>query len=586
MADHRFLSSLPALATGLRAAWRDGYGLADLRKDILAGLTVGTVAVPLSMALAIATGVPPQHGLYTAIVAGAIIALMGGARFSVSGPTAAFVVILLPIVKQYGLGGLLIASMMAGLILIALGITRMGRLIEFVPYPVVLGFTSGIAVVIAVLQIPDFLGLETDKLGEHFLGNVGHIATAIPTLRPLELAVGAFTLAVMLVWPRLRTPIPAPLVGLVAGALAAWGLDAGLDAATGLETIASRFTWDAGGISGSGIPPIAPDFNVPWHLPGPDGQPMALDFALIQALIGPAFAIAMLGAIESLLCAVISDGLTKTRHDPNAELIGQGLGNLVAPLFGGITATAAIARTATSIRSGARSPIAAIVHAVVVLGSVLLLADLLGRVPMASLAALLLIVAWNMSEARRFLYILRTAPAGDVAVLVTCFGLTVIFDMVLAVAVGIGLAGMLFIRRMALLTETKLVNTASNEKSEAFPGSTAVYDINGPLFFGAAERALTSLNQVDSRIRTLVIDMSDVPSIDATAIVALQSMIAEMQRKGIALVLVGLPPRIIVKLRRAGIRKAAGSLTYCTNLAHAESVVARWEQLRAETVTV
>lgn len=588
MANHRFLPALPSIATGLRAAWRDGYGLADLRKDILAGLTVGTVAVPLSMALAIATGVPPQYGLYTAIVAGAIIALTGGARFSVSGPTAAFVVILFPIVKQYGLGGLLIATMMAGLILIALGITRMGRLIEFVPYPVVLGFTSGIAVVIAVLQIPDFLGLETGKLGEHFIDNVGHIAGAVPTLRPHEFAIGAFTLAVMLLWPRLRTPVPAPLVGLIAGALAAWGLDVwmgGADAAASLETIASRFTWEAGGTSGSGIPPIAPSITAPWHLPGPDGQPIALDFALVQALIGPAFAIAMLGAIESLLCAVISDGLTKTRHDPNAELIGQGLGNLVAPLFGGITATAAIARTATSIRSGARSPIAAIVHAAVVLLSVLLLADLLGRVPMASLAALLLIVAWNMSEARRFLYILRTAPAGDVAVLVTCFGLTVVFDMVIAVAVGIGLAGMLFIRRMALLTETKLVTPAAHTEDSTFPEGTAVYDINGPLFFGAAERALTSLNQVDTRIRTLVVDMSDVPSIDGTAIVALQSMIAEMQRKGMALVLVGLQPRIVVKLRRAGIRKAAGQLTYCTDLTQAKAVVTRWQILRGGAAT-
>jgi SulP family sulfate permease len=580
MANHRFLPSLPALATGLRAAWRDGYGLTDLRKDILAGLTVGTVAVPLSMALAIATGVPPQHGLYTAIVAGAIIALTGGARFSVSGPTAGFVVILLPIVKQYGLGGLLIATMMAGLILIALGITRMGRVIEFVPYPVVLGFTSGIAVVIAILQIPDFLGLETGRLGEHFIDNVGHIAGAVPTMAPLEFAVGAFTLAVMLVWPKLRTPVPAPLVGLIAGALAAWGIDmafSGPDTAAGLETIASRFTWEAGGTSGSGIPPIAPDFIAPWHLPGPDGQPIAFDFALIRALIGPAFAIAMLGAIESLLCAVISDGLTKTRHDPNAELIGQGLGNLVAPLFGGITATAAIARTATSIRSGARSPLAAIVHAAVVLISVLLLAGLLGRVPMASLSALLLVVAWNMSEARRFIYILRTAPAGDVAVLVICFSLTVIFDMVLAVAVGIGLAGMLFIRRMALLTETKLVVPGAQAGDTTFPDGTAVYDINGPLFFGAAERALTSLNQVDTKIRTLVIDMSDVPSIDATAIVALQSMIAEMQRKGIALVLVGLQSRIIVKLRRAGIHKTAGSLIYCRTLAQAKSVVTRWQ---------
>ncbi|WP_372610513.1 SulP family inorganic anion transporter, partial [Halomonas sp.] len=222
MARSRFSLNLPGIATGLRSAWRDGYGLPDLRSDLMAGLTIGTVAVPLSMALAIATGVPPQHGLYTAIVAGAIIALTGGSRFNVSGPTAAFVVILFPIVQQYGLGGLLIASMMAGIILVALGLARMGRLIEFVPYPVVLGFTAGIAVVIAVLQIPDFLGLEVGKLGEHFVENLGLIVTSFPTLNPYELGIGIFTLAVMLIWPRLHLPIPAPLIGLVVGAIAAY----------------------------------------------------------------------------------------------------------------------------------------------------------------------------------------------------------------------------------------------------------------------------------------------------------------------------------------------------------------------------
>ncbi|EMP54233.1 transporter, partial [Marinobacter santoriniensis NKSG1] len=307
-----FLSNLPGIATGLRSALKDGYGIADLRKDVMAGLTIGTVAVPLSMALAIATGVPPQHGLYTAIVAGALIALTGGARFNVSGPTAAFVVILFPIVQQYGLGGLLIASMMAGVILVALGLTRMGRLIQFVPYPVVLGFTAGIAVVIAVLQVPDFLGLETGKLGEHFVENVSTIVASLPTINPLELGVGAFALGVMLFWPRLRSPIPAPLVGLVVGAVAAYGINAITGepgSAWAVETIASRFSWEVGGQTGSGIPPIPPMFMAPWSLPGPDGEPLTLSFVLFSELLGPAFAIAMLGAIESLLCAVVADGL-------------------------------------------------------------------------------------------------------------------------------------------------------------------------------------------------------------------------------------------------------------------------------------
>lgn len=585
MAMGHFLNQLPGIATGLRSALKEGYGLADFRKDVMAGLTVGTVAVPLSMALAIATGVPPQHGLYTAIVAGALIALTGGARFNVSGPTAAFVVILFPIVQQHGLGGLLIASMMAGLILVALGITRMGRLIQFVPYPVVLGFTAGIAVVIAVLQIPDFLGLETGKLGEHFVHNVSTIVVSLPTVNPLELSVGAFALAVMLLWPRLRIPIPAPLVGLVVGALAAYSINSimgGPDATGAVETIASRFTWEIDGQSGNGIPPIPPTFMAPWLLPGPDGEPLKLSFELFSTLLGPALAIAMLGAIESLLCAVVADGLTKTRHDPNAELIGQGLGNIAAPLFGGITATAAIARTATNIRSGARSPISAVIHSLVVLLAVVALAGLLGLVPMAALAALLFIIAWNMSEARHFLHTLRSAPPGDVTILVTCFGLTVLFDMVLAVAVGVGLAAALFIRRMSLLTEAHRVETNRHPTTTDFPPDVAIYDINGPLFFGAAEKALTSLQLVDPNIKTVVLDMHDVPSMDGTAIVALQSLISEMKRDGVRLILVGLQTRMIVKLRRAGTRTVAGSLTHCKDLRQARAVTFRWQNNRSD----
>ena len=579
MARHRPSPRLPGIATGLRAAWRDGYGLGDLRRDVLAGLTIGTVAVPLSMALAIATGVPPQHGLYTAIVAGAIIALTGGSRFNVSGPTAAFVVILFPIVQQHGLGGLLIATMMAGVILVALGLTGLGRLIQYVPYPVVLGFTAGIAVVIAVLQLPDFLGLEVGQLGEHFVENLSRIVASLPSLSPLELGIGAFTLGVMLLWPRLHVPLPAPLIGLVVGAVLAYAVNHGIgDASTGnlVETIASRFTWEAQGETGSGIPPIAPSFAAPWRLPGADGEPLVVDFALLRALLGPAFAIAMLGAIESLLCAVVSDGLTRTRHDPNAELIGQGLGNIVAPLFGGITATAAIARTATNIRSGARSPIAAVVHALVVLLAVVALAGLLGLVPMAALAALLFIVAWNMSEARHVLHTLRSAPAGDVAILVTCFTLTVLFDMVLAVAVGMGLAAALFIRRMALLTQTRQIDAGTHASIDELPGEVALYDIDGPLFFGAAEKALTSLHLVDPKVRIVILDMHDVPSMDGTAIVALQALTDEMHRQGVALVLVGLPTHILVTLRRAGIRRRAGRLTWCRELAQARKIALRW----------
>ncbi len=579
MARYRLSFDIPGIATGLRTAWREGYRISDFRKDLLAGLTVGTVAVPLSMALAIATGVAPQHGLYTAIVASAIIALTGGTRFNVSGPTAAFVVILFPIVQQYGLAGLLLASVMAGMILVALGVARMGRLIQFVPYPVILGFTAGIAVVIAVLQLPDFLGLTLASHGENFFENLRQIILSLPTVNGYELFIGVFSLGVMLFWPKLRIPIPAPLIGLIVGAVAAYGINYGFgtqEHGNLVETIASRFTWSANGETGSGIPPIAPTFGLPWLMPGPDGGSMTLSFELVRKLLGPAVAIAVLGAIESLLCAVVADGMTKTKHDPNAELIGQGLGNLIAPFFGGITATAAIARTATSIRSGARSPIATIVHALVVFFSVIAFADFLGLVPMASLAALLLVVAWNMSEARHFLHTLRAAPPGDIAILITCFSLTVIFDMVLAVGVGIGLAAALFIRRMAILTHTERMHQDENPAINGLPVDVAVYDINGPLFFGVAEKALTSLHLVDPSIQTIILDMHDVPSMDGTAIVALRSLVDEMHREGVGLIVAGLPARIIVKLRRAGFRRTAGGLTYCRNLQQAKMVAIRW----------
>lgn len=571
-AHHAKGYTFPMPGSALVSAWREGYTLGKLKRDVMAGLTIGVVAVPLSMALAIATGVPPQHGLYTAIVAGAVIALTGGSRFNISGPTAAFVVILFPIVANHGLGGLLIATLMAGAILVALGLSRLGSLIQYVPYPVILGFTAGIGVVIALLQLPDFLGLAGVTLGDSTLHNLVMIGQALPGLSLAEVSVGFVTLATLLIWPRLNTPIPAPLVGLAAGTLAAAALL--LMVGVEVDTIASRFSWEFEGERGNGIPPFAPGFTAPWHFPGADGAPLHINFALIQSLLGPALAIALLAAIESLLCAVVADGLTRTRHDPNAELIGQGLGNMVVPFFGGITATAALARTATNIKSGAFSPVAALVHSLVVLLAVVALAGVLGYVPMAALAALLFIIAWNMSEARHFVHTLKSAPASDVWVMVICFALTVIFDMVIAVAVGIGLAAALFIRRMAQLTHTQRLEAPDSDKH--FPPEVALYKISGPLFFGAAEKAIATLRVIDHSVRIVVLDMRDVPSLDTTAMVALDSLRRELGEQNVGVVFVGLAPRMALKIKRAGIKREVGKLAVVSNLAHAERLARRW----------
>lgn len=579
MSIRTFLRHWPAFAAGLRSAWGAGYGPGELRRDLLAGVTVGIVSLPLSMALAIAIGVPPQHGLYTAIIAGIVTALAGGSRYNITGPTAAFVAILFPIVQQYGVGGLMVATLMAGVILVALGVTRMGALIRYVPHPVIIGFTAGIAVVIATLQVPGFLGLRLAGSSEHFIDNIGLIIEALPSLQVAELGIGAFTLAVLLAWPRLsarlRLPLPGPLVALVLAALAGWLVNQFIDAHT-VSTIASSFSWVVGERQGAGIPPVPPALVLPWQLPGPGGEPLVISFTLIRELLAPAIAIAVLGAIESLLCASVADGVTQTRHDPNSELVGQGLGNLIAPLFGGITATAAIARTATSIRSGAVSPLAAVFHSLTILVAVVSLAGVLGMVPMAALAALLFIVAWNMSEARHFVRTLRSAPGGDVAVLLTSFGLTVLFDMVVAVAVGIGLAAGLFIRRMAQVTGARRVEARELRLPEDLPSEIAVFDMNGPLFFGAAEKAVDVLHVVDSSVKVIIVDMQDVTTLDATGLVAIETMLAQMRRRGIGLIFVGLQPRIIAKLRRAGVRKTRGVLTYARDIDSALKVARRW----------
>jgi SulP family sulfate permease len=529
----RKIQALPAgfdgrvrVASALRDALAEGYDGKAFRADLMAGIVVAIVALPLSMALAIAVGVAPQHGLYTAIIAGSSVALLGGSRFQVTGPTAAFIVVLAPIATRFGVSGLLSAGLLAGVLLLIMGLARMGRLIEFIPYPVTTGFTAGIACVIFVLQLKDALGLRVQQLPEHFPEKVVALWQARATASLPEVVASLLTLALLLLVPRVTKRIPAPLVAIGAVALLA-AVAQRIEPSLSLATVGTRFHSQIGGHSVAGIPPLPPVPALPWG-----DQP--LNLAFIRELLPPAFAIAMLGAIESLLSAVIADGMTGTRHEPNAELVALGVGNILAPLFGGIPATGALARTATNVRSGARTPIAAVVHSFGILLAILIAAPLVAYVPMASLAALLMLVAWNMSEVRHALHMMRVAPRSDVIVLLGCFGLTVVFDMVIAVTFGVLLAALLFMRRMAELTQST-VSVGSDEGGHsrqglALPPRVALYEIAGPLFFGAAQRGMAALDALRDDVRVVVLDLSRVSVIDASGLVALESALERLQR--------------------------------------------------------
>ena len=528
------------VAAALRATLKRGYGRDDLKADAVAGLVVGVVALPLSMALAIAAGAPPEHGLYTAIVAGIVIALTGGSTHSVSGPTAAFVVLLVPVTARYGVTGLVVATAMAGLIMVAMGVAGLGRLIQFVPHPVTTGFTAGIAVVIAVLQLGDLLGLGRLE-GERIWERVTDLASRFDQLAWPDVTVGLVTLFVLIVWPRLSRRVPGPLVGLAVAAGLGWIF---VRTGASVVTIESLF---------GGIPRSLPSPTLPWGGAG-------LTWADVSALAPTAAAIAMLGAIESLLCAVVADGMTGRRHDPDAELVGLGIGNIVVPFFGGFAATGAIARTATAIRAGARSPFAVVVQSLFLIVAMLALAPMLGHIPMAGMAALLLVVAWNMSDARHFARITRIAPRSDVFVMLTCFVLTVAFDMVVAVLVGVVLAALLFMRRMVEISGAEVFGGPGGHSVGGLPPGVVFYDVAGPLFFGAAEKALDALALVGEGVHTVIIDLEDVPAIDATGLVALESTVARLNRNGAKVVLSGVRPQPRRALAKAGFVDAEGRL--------------------------
>ena len=379
----------------------------------------------------------------------------------------------------------------------------------------------------------------------------------------------------MLIWPRLKSRIPGHLVALLIGTLTAFALSR-ISADFSVATIGSRFQYDSEGLIGNGIPPFLPQFAWPWLQPGPDGAPLGLSLELIHKLIGPAATIAMLGAIESLLCAVVADGMSGKKHNPNDELIGQGIGNLVAPLFGGIPATAAIARTTANIRAGGTTPVSSVVHSLFILAAILLLAPLLSYIPMAAMAALLIMVAWNMSEAKHFVRTLKIAPREDIITLLACFSLTVVFDMVIAVGVGMGLAAMLFIRRSIQLSEIKLLaNDKEHPHLENLPREIAVYDLNGPLFFGSAQKALKNITLVTPEVRVIILDMHDVSMLDMSAIIAMESIVVSLHKQGIGLVINDLLPRLILKLRRAGVRKAVGQIEFSRSMQEAIKIAER-----------
>lgn len=505
--------------------------------NIVAGLVVGVVALPLAMAFAIASGARPEQGIYTGIVAGIVAALFGSSRVSVSGPTGAFIAILAGITLQYGIDGLQIASFMAGLILLAMGWAKLGGIIRFIPTPVITGFTAGIAIIIFVGQWKDFFGLHPAVSEHHFHQKFLALIEAFPTLSIPTTLLAVSVLLIVIVAPRLTRRVPSPLIAMLVAtaAQAYFQFDS-------IATIGSAF----GGIP-AGLPSL--------HLP-------AVSFSHMLELLGPAFTIAMLGAIESLLCAVVADGMMDTRHDPNQELVGQGLANIAAPLFGGFATTGAIARTATSIRNGATSPLASVVHALVLLIVILAAAPLAAHIPLAALAAILFVVAWNMSEARHFADLLRHAPKNDKVLLLLTFFLTVFADLVIAVNVGVLLAALLFMKRMS---ETVQIEGESDENLAAVcpigvPRGVQIYTINGPLFFGAAatfERTLAGLHDQSS---TVVLRLSRVQFADATAMQALKDIIRHFGQRNIQVVLCEASPRVAEKLENFGLNKQASDV--------------------------
>lgn len=523
----------------LWTVWREGYSLETLRADAVAGLTVGIVALPLAMALAIASGATPEKGLLTAVIAGFLISALGGSRVQIGGPTGAFVVVIAGVIATHGYDGLLLATLMAGLILVVAGAARLGQIIRYIPHPVITGFTAGIAVIIASSQLKDFLGLDIADVPAEFLPKWEAYFDALGSIDPATTAVGVGSFGIILLLRRLAPRAPGYLIAilLATGAVILFDLP--------VETVGSRF------------PDMALGFPAP-SLP-------AVSVARVQALLPAAFTIAFLAGIEALLSAVVADGMSGTRHRPNQELLGQGIANVASAAFGGLPATGALARTATNVRAGGRTPVAGMLHALFILLASVAAGDLLGLVPMAALAAILFVVAWGMSEIDRFVMLLRM-PAGDRGILLLTFGLTVFVDLTAAIAVGVTLASLLFMARMS---EAVAIGDGQAPEDPGqrldLPPGVEVFQVSGPLFFGVAGELLDTLRRIGRPPRVMIIRLRLVPFLDASGAAALAEVAHQAARSGTHLILSGLQPQPRDMLSRAGLAQASASLTFAAD---------------------
>ncbi len=528
------------------------YSFDQFVKDLSAGFIVAIIALPLSIALAIASNVPPERGLYSAIIAGFLASLLGGSRVLISGPSASFMVIIFGVVNQYGLDGVFIVTLMAGLFLILFGVLRLGNVIKIIPYPIITGFTSGIAVIIFTSQIKDFFGMTTDALPPDFIGKWSAYIKGIPTIDGPTLAVGIVALLIMLIWPRINSKIPGAFIALIITSVAVhfWLKD--------VPTIGSAYS-------------NLPSSFGPIHFP-------EITVEKIKELSVPALAIAFLASMETLLSAVVSDGMIGDRHHSNTELIAQGIANIGAGLFGGLPATGAMARSAANIKNGGRTPLAGIVHAVVLLTVLLLLMPLAKLIPLTSLAAVLIIVSYNMSEWRSFRSLLKS-PKSDVTVLLLTFLMTVFVDLVMAIQIGMLVAMLLFMKRMSDVSNVRVRNMSleaglenayneSEEESDVIDEQSpsikkkvdhvVIYEISGPFFFGAADKFLSAMENMGKKTRVLIIKMKHVPSMDATALHAFSKIVRLCRKKSVRLLLTGVQDQPLAAMKNSGLLEHIG----------------------------
>lgn len=533
------------------------YSLAQLSKDVTAGIIVAIIALPLSIALAISSGVSPERGLYTAIVAGFIISMLGGSRVQIGGPTGAFMVIVYGVVANFGYEGLVITTFLAGIMMILFGVFKLGNIIKFIPYPITTGFTSGIALVIFSAQIKDLLGLRIESVPAEFIGKWSSYYFALDTINPNSVIVGAISLLILIFWPKINRKIPAAFISLVVASALVKLL--GID----VPTIGSKF----GEISSSLPRPIIPHITV----------------SNISLLIGPAFTIAILGSIESLLSAVVSDGMIGGKHRSNTELIAQGIANMASSMFGGIPATGAIARTVANVKNGGRTPIAGMVHSVTLLLIMMIFMPLAKMIPLASLSAVLIIVAYNMSGWREFKALLKS-PKSDVIILLATFLITVLIDLVKAIEIGIILASFLFMKRMSDVSNVNITSLDAAEDTDDYydfineneklqtPEDVQIYEINGPFFFGAAEKFIQATGELGKKTHTLIIRMRNVPAMDATGLQAFKNLIELCKHKDVQIVISGITPQPLKVLKNTGVYDLIGADNFVKTVEEAKVI--------------